>query len=110
MWHLLTISFYLFQFLSFRFIVIFLFFATSQCPCLFSSVTWWFLCIIFRVNTDNPIFSIREMQVAHTFLMSDAVLNFFSMEIIFLTINMIEKLKGLIKNDLNFRHPDIPRM
>ena len=50
------------------------------------------------------------MQVAHTFLMSDAVLNFFSMEIIFLTINMIEKLKGLIKNDLNFRHPDIPRM
>ena len=29
MWHLLTISFYLFQFFSFSFIVIFLYFATS---------------------------------------------------------------------------------
>jgi len=62
------------------------------------------------VNTDNPIFLIREMQVAHSFLMSDAVFNFFSMEIVFLTISMIEKLKGLIKSDLEFRHPDSPRM
>jgi len=30
------------------------------------------------------------MQVSHSFLMSDAVLNFFSMEIFFLTISMIE--------------------
>lgn len=50
------------------------------------------------------------MQVAHSFLMSDAVFNFFSMEIVFLTISMIEKLKGLIKSDLNFKHLDSPRM
>jgi hypothetical protein len=40
MWHLLTISFYIFQFFSLRFIVILLFFATSLCQCLFSSVIW----------------------------------------------------------------------
>ena len=50
------------------------------------------------------------MQVAHSFLMSDAVLNFFSMEIVFLTISMIEELRGLITSDLNFRHSDSPRM
>jgi hypothetical protein len=50
------------------------------------------------------------MQVAHSFLMSDAVLNLYSMEIVFLTISMIEKGKGLIKSDLNLRHPDSPRM
>lgn len=65
---------------------------------------------MFRVSTDNPIFFIREMQVAYSFLMSDAVLNLFSMEIVFLTISMIEKVKELIKSDLNFRHSDSPRM
>jgi len=68
------------------------------------------LCIVFRVNTDNPIFFIRNMQVAHSFFMSVAALNLFSMEIVFLTISMIEKVKGLIKSDLNFRHSDSPRM
>jgi hypothetical protein len=48
------------------------------------------------------------MQVAHSFLMSSAVLNFFSMEIVFLRISMIERLKGLIKSDLNFRHLTVP--
>jgi len=42
--------------------------------------------------------------------MSDAVLNFSSMEIVFLSIDMVENLKGLIKSYLTFRYTNCPRM